>query len=215
MALMVIEMIEEYRPSLGQLIPKVKPLVDEFRAQGMPVFFSTWSRRPDDGLYGGNDRANSATGLSTKANNEYTFTKGGNSPMKELMPTDEELRQGHLIKSIHLNKFADLDSRGKSILAEKVKAYGVDTLVITGGWTNACVVMTAMDAVDTKNLDALVVTDAVATALPGQAAFWPSFEFTVKLNESAMVANYLQAHKGDTSFILAPKRGLQVRRGQR
>jgi len=204
MALMVIEMIEDYRPYLGYLIPKVKPLVDEFRAQGMPVLFSNWAHRPGDGLYGGLDRAAGSAGLSTKTNIQFTYKDGGLYPMKELMPTEEELRMGHFIKSIHLNKFADLDSAGRSILADRLAALGVDTLVLTGGWTNACIIATALDAVDTKNLDALIVSDAVGTAMPGQESLLESVGGIVKLQDSAEVVSYLQAHKGNASFILAP-----------
>lgn len=201
---MVVEMIEDYRPYLGYLIPKVKPLLDEFRAQGLPVFFSNWARRPGDGLYGGLDRAAGFAGVTTQTNTQYTYKDGGLFPVTELMPTKEELRMGHLIRSIHLNKFADVDSTGKSILADKLKALGVDTLVLTGGWTNACILATAMDAVDSKNLDVLIVSDAVGTAVSGQTAVLEAVEYAFKLHDSATILSYLQEHEYNTSYILAP-----------
>lgn len=212
MALMVIEMIEDYRPYLGYLVPQVEPLLREFRTQGFPVFFSTWSRRPGDGLYGGLDRAGGYRGLAQGTNIEYTYKDHGSSPMKELMPTDEELSMGHFMKSIHLNKFRDLDKDGRSILAEKLKALEVDTLVLTGGWTDACILATALDAVDAKNLDVIIVSDAVGTSTAGQQAILNTFQLDFAIQDSESIMSYLQAHQGDASYLLAPH-GQQRRLG--
>jgi len=185
-------------------------LLREFRAQGLPVFFSNWARRPGDGLYSALDRTNGFKGLTAKTNFEYTYEDLGLYPMKELMPTDDEVRKGHFIKSIHLNKFADLDPKtGRSILADKLHAYGVDTLVITGGWTDACIVSTAMDAVDTKNLDVLLVSDAVGTATSAQQAVLKTFELEFQEQKADMVLDYLQVHRGNLSYILPPMQHLQ------
>lgn len=204
MALMVIEMIEDYKPYLGYLVPKIKPLLNEFRKQGLPVFFTNWARRPGDGLYGALDRANGYTGVSSGTNFQYTYNDGGLLPMKDLAPTSEELRLGHFIKSIHLDKFADLDEHGNSKLSELVRSYGVDTLVLTGGWTDACIIATAMDAMDTKNLDVLLVSDAVGTATPNQQGILRTFSMMFGQQTSQELAQYLRKHEGDTSYILPP-----------
>jgi len=209
MALMVVEMIEDYRPYLGYLVPTIEPLLQEFRAQGLPVFFTNWARRPGDGLYNALDRANGFKGVATETNFEYTYKDCGLYPMKELMPTDDEIRKGHFIKSIHLDKFADLDPQtGKSILSEKLRAYGIDTLVLTGGWTDACIISTALDAVDTKNLDVLLVTDAIGTATSHQEAVLKTFELAFQEQRADTVLDYLQVHKGNLSYILPPMQKL-------
>jgi len=204
MALMVIEMIEDYRPYLGYLVPKIKPLLYEFREQGLPVFFTNWARRPGDGLYGALDRANGYKGVSSGTNFQYTYKDGGLLPMMELAPTRQEVRLGHFIKSIHLDKFADLDVHGNSRLSELVRSYGVDTLVLTGGWTDACIVATALDAMDTKNLDVLVVSDAVGTATPNQQGILRTFSMMFAQQKSNEFLQYLRKHDGDMSYILPP-----------
>jgi len=204
MALMVIEMIEDYKPYLGYLVPKIKPVLNEFRKQGLPVFFTNWARRPGDGLYGALDRANGYKGVSSGTNFQYTYKDGGLLPMNELMPTSEELRLGHFIKSIHLDKFADLDEHGNSKLSELVRSYGVDTLVLTGGWTDACIIATAMDAMDTKNLDVLLVSDAVGTATPNQQGILRTFSLMFGEQTSQELVQHLRKHEGDMSYLLPP-----------
>jgi hypothetical protein len=52
---------------------------------------------------------------------------------------------------------------GKSYLDEKLKAEGVDTVVIAGLWTDECIVATAYAALS-RGYDVIVVQDGVATA---------------------------------------------------
>lgn len=52
---------------------------------------------------------------------------------------------------------------GKSYLDEKLKAEGVDTVVIAGLWTDECIVATAYAALS-RGYDVVVVGDGVATA---------------------------------------------------
>lgn len=52
---------------------------------------------------------------------------------------------------------------GKSYLDEKLKAEGVDTVVIAGLWTDECIVATAYAALS-RGYDVVVVQDGVATA---------------------------------------------------
>jgi len=50
---------------------------------------------------------------------------------------------------------------GRSTFLLKLRALGVDTLVIVGAWSEDCVAATAFDAVDKYNLDTVVVEDAI------------------------------------------------------
>ena len=52
---------------------------------------------------------------------------------------------------------------GKSYLDEKLKAEGIDTVVIAGLWTDECIVATAYAALS-RGYDVVVVGDGVATA---------------------------------------------------
>ena len=66
--------------------------------------------------------------------------------------------------SLHANKFADRDADGEPILLPMLRDANVDTVVIVGAWTDYCVAATALAASDSWGLDAVVVTDAVASA---------------------------------------------------
>uniref|UniRef100_A0A7S2PD54 Isochorismatase-like domain-containing protein n=1 Tax=Zooxanthella nutricula TaxID=1333877 RepID=A0A7S2PD54_9DINO len=203
-ALLVIEMMEDYRPYLGYLVPSVQPVWREFQARGMPVFYSNWARRPGDGLYGALDRAYGCRGVRAGTNVMYTYQERGIFPMEELMPTREEQEQGHMVRSIHLNKFADLDVYGQSILVEKVRALGVDTIVLTGGGTDACVISTALHAVDAMNLDVVLLTDALGTATPNQKGAMDVLAgLTVQLTSGEFVS-YLRQHSGSAAHLLPP-----------
>lgn len=96
----------------------------------------------------------------------YVYAENGGQTVPELAPSDEDIRMGKVLKSSHLNKFADVDEHGKSIFATKLQALGVDTLVIIGAWTEDCVVGTVAEGVDMLNLDVVLVKEAVGTATP-------------------------------------------------
>jgi nicotinamidase-related amidase len=53
-----------------------------------------------------------------------------------------------VIPSFHLDSFAATDARsGRPVLRPALDALGVDTLLIVGAWTDACVLSTAARAV--------------------------------------------------------------------
>lgn len=56
---------------------------------------------------------------------------------------------------------------GTSYLDEKLKAHGIDAIVIVGLWTDECVLSTAF-AGNSRGYDVVVVGDAVATATANQ-----------------------------------------------
>jgi nicotinamidase-related amidase len=63
--------------------------------------------------------------------------------------------------------FWTFDEHGKSYLDEKLKAAGIDTIVIAGLWTDECILSTTY-AGNSRGYDVVVVKDAVATATANQ-----------------------------------------------
>ncbi|EOD29472.1 hypothetical protein EMIHUDRAFT_468562 [Emiliania huxleyi CCMP1516] len=161
--LLTMDMTEDYRPYVGYLNDNIAALQSSFRSKGLPVFTSNWIRRPDDGLYGALDRFYGSAGVRSRENPTYIYLENGTLPMKEIAPTGEEIAAGLTIKSSHLSKRAAAPPvcRRRSTFLLKLRALGVDTLVIVGAWSEDCVAATAFDAVDKYNLDTVVVEDAI------------------------------------------------------
>ena len=68
----------------------------------------------------------------------------GMETLKEIEPTQEEKDQGWFYYAKHLDMFWMFeDGSDKSYLDEKLKAIGVDTIVIAGLWTDECITGTA------------------------------------------------------------------------
>ena len=57
-----------------------------------------------------------------------------------------------------------LSTYANEILFPMLKAWGVDTLVVMGAWTDDCIAATCFDAVDKYGLDCVLISDGVATA---------------------------------------------------
>ena len=87
----------------------------------------------------------------------------GMKPLKEIAPTEEEVSGGWYYHGKHLDMFWNFDENGKSYLDEKLKAAGIDTIVLTGLWTDECIMSTAY-AGNSRGYDVVVVGDSVATA---------------------------------------------------
>lgn len=167
MALFIIDMEKEYIPFVGYMIPQIKPLLDVFRKRGLPVFWSNWLRRTSDDLFGGLDRFYGPTGIQDQMNPMYNADANGGQTVPDLAPTKKEEEMGRVIKSTHLGKFFEMDPKtGKSLLAEKFRKMGVDTVVLVGSWTEDCVLSTVISAVDHYNLDVVLVDQAVGSATP-------------------------------------------------
>jgi len=66
--------------------------------------------------------------------------------------------------SIHLSKFADYDDQGREIVFPMLEAWGVNTIVLCGAWTDDCLATTVFDAVDKYGYDVILVNDGCATA---------------------------------------------------
>ena len=174
-ALLVDDCQEEYRPYALGILPNVQRLVDAFRAartqhDGVCIAWSAWSRAFDDGIANAMDRWYGPRGLRPEEpeNAAYVFTgTAGVQPLAEIAPTEDERADGWFYLGKHLDMFWTFDEQGRSYLDEKLKAEGIDTIVIVGLWTDECVLSTAY-AGNSRGYDVVVVGDAVATATANQ-----------------------------------------------
>ncbi len=174
-ALLLDDCQEEYRPYAGGILPNMTRMVDTFRrarseGDGVCIAWSAWSRRFDDGISNAMDRWYGPRGLrpDNPENAAYVFTgAAGLEPLTEIAPTDAEVSDGWFYHGKHLDMFWTFDENGASYLDEKLKAQGIDTIVIVGLWTDECVLSTAY-AGNSRGYDVVVVGDAVATATANQ-----------------------------------------------
>lgn len=174
-ALLLDDCQEEYRPYAGNVLPNLIKLVDAFRAaqsksDGVRIVWSAWARTFDDGISNAMDRWYGPKGLRPEdpENAVYIFTgSAGMEPLAEIAPTEEEIANGWFYRGRHLDMFWNFDENGKSYLDEKLKAAGIDTIVLVGLWTDECILSTAY-AGSSRGYDVVVVSDAVATATANQ-----------------------------------------------
>ena len=179
-ALLLDDCQEEYRPYAEQIIPQLKQLVGAFRTKaaavgdggGVCCMWSIWSRTIDDGISNSMDRWYGPRGLRPEEPENAVYVFGGAAGMKplaEIAPTQDEVGNGCLYMGRHLDMFWNFTPDGKSYLDEKLKARGIDTVVIAGLWTDECILSTAY-AANSRGYDVVVVSDAVATATANQEA---------------------------------------------
>jgi len=145
------------------VLPNVAKLLAKFRAAEAPVVWTNWVRTPGDGHYGALDRFYGPEGTTNAENPMYVYGKDATDTLPSLAPLNDD-EYSRTIRSLHLSKFADRDARGELILYPLLKSWGVDTVVLTGAWTDDCILATVYDAVDKYDLDVVLVQDAVATA---------------------------------------------------
>jgi nicotinamidase-related amidase len=170
-ALLLDDCQEEYRPYAGEILPNLIKMVEAFRearsrSDGVCIVWSAWSRRFDDGISNAMDRWYGPRGLrpDDPENAAYIFTgAAGLEPLSEIAPTEEEVADGWFYHGKHLDMFWNFTEDGKSYLDEKLKARGIDTIVIVGLWTDECILSTAY-AGNSRGYDVVVVGDAVSTA---------------------------------------------------
>merc|ERR1712113_881366 len=79
--------------------------------------------------------------------------------LPELGPRNPE-EKARVMKSIHMDCFGNKDEKGQSIFKAKLDEMGIDTLVLTGCWTDACVIATCIRAV-TEDFNVIIPEDAV------------------------------------------------------
>ena len=161
--LLVEDMQKEYDAYTDYVLPNAEVLLAKFRELKLPVVWTNWNRKQDDGHYCAIDRFYGPRGVGPQANPCYLYDPSGNLTTDKLAPQTEEERS-RLVLSYHLSKFADLDASGDEILFPMLQAWGVDTLVVLGAWTDDCIAATCFETVDRYGLDCVLVKDAVATA---------------------------------------------------
>lgn len=174
-ALLLDDCQEEYRPYAGGILPNLIKLVDTFRftrskGDGVRIIWSAWTRTFDDGISNAVDRWYGPKGLRPEdpENAAYVFTgASGMTPLTEIAPTEKEVCDGCFYHGKHLDMFWNFDKNGNSYLDEKLKAVGIDTIVLSGLWTDECILSTAY-AGSSRGYDVVVVSDAVATATANQ-----------------------------------------------
>lgn len=169
---------EEYQSNYNfyhttELLTNTKMLQDTFRQYHMPIFWTTWVRSMTDGKYGALDRF-AGTRISvpkevnfsawfTDAKHVETYLYGPSSEiLKEVAPVTPAERL-NILRSEHYSKFADRDSYCHEILYPSLQKLGINTLVLTGSFTEACIIATAIEAVDRYGLDVILVHDAIAS----------------------------------------------------
>lgn len=174
-ALLLDDCMEEYRAYAEDILPNLEKLVTTFRdtqasQEGVCITWSVWSRRFDDGIANAQDRWYGSRGLNPDSPENAVYIFEGNDGLqilKEIEPSEEEMSDGWFYHSEHLDMFWTFDDEGKSYLDEKLKANGVDTVVISGLWTDECILATTY-AASSRGYDVIVVGDAVATATSHQ-----------------------------------------------
>jgi nicotinamidase-related amidase len=174
-ALLLDDCQEEYRPYAGEILVNLTKLVGVFRtarsgSDGVCITWSAWTRRFDDGISNAMDRWYGPKGLQPEdpQNAVYIFDGApGMEPLSEIAPSEEEMAGGWFYHGKHLDMFWNFDENGNSYLDEKLKAFDIDTIVLTGLWTDECILSTAY-AGNSRGYDVVVVDDAVATATANQ-----------------------------------------------
>lgn len=176
-ALLLDDCQEEYRPYAGGILPNLIKLLATFRqarsqSEGVCITWSAWTRTFDDGISNAMDRWYGPKGLRPEnpENAVYVFEgAAGMKPLAEIAPTDADVADGWFYHGKHLDMFWNFTEDGKSYLDEKLKAVGIDTIVLAGLWTDECILSTAY-AGNSRGYDVVVVGDAVATATANQEA---------------------------------------------
>ncbi len=199
-ALLLDDCQEEYRPYAGGVLPNLINLVDTFRSarsegDGTCIVWSAWTRRFDDGISNAMDRWYGSKGLRPEdpENAVYIFEGApGMKPLAEIAPTEEEVSDGWFYHGKHLDMFWNFDENGNSYLDEKLKAHGIDTIVIVGLWTDECILSTAY-AGNSRGYDVVLVRDAIATATANhEIALTVASSTVAKVVTTDDVVNYMK-----------------------
>jgi len=161
--LIIEDMQYEYEFYIKYVVPNVKPLIKQFREMQLPIIWTNWARRAEDGNYGALDRFYGPQGIDLKMNPCYVYSENAHHTVDELAPRNASERSRSIV-SLHLSKFADYDDQGREILFPMLEAWGVNTIVLCGAWTDDCIAATAFDAADKYGYDVILVNDGCATA---------------------------------------------------
>jgi nicotinamidase-related amidase len=179
----------------------------EFREQELPILWTNYARVPGDGLITAQDRYYGPQGVDGEYNPSFVYGPKGATTMTEIAPrNDEELSR--TIQSLHLSKFADLDEDGREILFPMLEAWGVNTIILCGAWTDACIAATAYDAVDKYGYDVIMVRDGVASGtMHGEQMKSALFAANCCEMTSKQIVKHMQDHPDMTEKPKAPLNG--------
>lgn len=132
----------------------------------------------------------------------YIYGENGYQTVAEIAPqTQDEISRS--IVSLHLSKFADYDEEGREILFPMLEAWGVNTIVLCGAWTDDCLATTVFDAVDKYGYDLILINNGCATATIHGGKMMEVLYAATSLNLSAQeVIDHLKKHP---ELIEAPK----------
>ena len=161
--LVIEDMQNAYGTYVKYRTPNVKQLIDKFRELKLPIVWTNWARKPDDGLHNAIDRFYGPQGIDEELNPCYVYGEGAHDTLKELAPQTAEEFSRYIV-SLHLSKFADYDENGREILFPMLEAWGVNTIVLCGAWTDDCLATTVFDAVDKYGYDIILINNGCATA---------------------------------------------------
>jgi len=195
-ALLIDDLQEEYRPFSTQIVEPLQELISAFRDQNLPIIWSYWARRANDGWEHGKamDRFYGPEGISNQKNGLYIFQENGCDILPEIAP-QTEAEKAMSFPSKDLNMFWNFDDEGNSILEQKLKALDIDTIVLTGSWTDECILSTATNAFS-RGYDVIVVEDAVATVTAKhQAALDIMGGICCRLEYTKDVVEYIRSGK--------------------
>jgi len=205
--LVIEDMQYSYKPYVKYCVPPVKTLINTFRELKLPIIWTNWARRSDDGFHGGVDRFYGSQGIDEELNPCYVYGENGHHTLDELAPeTDDEMSCS--ITSLHLSKFGDYDEEGREILFPMLEAWGVNTIVLCGAWTDDCIATTVFDAVDKYGYDVILVNNGCSTASTHGHHMLNILYGSTCLNMSAEdIATYLKNNPHQVESPKAPLRG--------
>lgn len=199
-ALLMDDCQEEYRPYAANILPNLIRITDTFRKarsenDGVCMVWSAWSRRFDDGISNAMDRWYGPRGLRPEdpENAVYVFEgTEGIRPLAEIAPSKQDIDEGWYYQGKHLDMFWTYNEDGRSYLDEKLKAQGIDTIVIVGLWTDECIMATTY-AGNSRGYDVVLVGDTVATATSNQENALTVANSTVaKVITADEIINYME-----------------------
>jgi len=163
--LVVEDLHKGYDDYMQYILPSCKKLIEEFRQRGLPIVWTNWARVLEDEYDNAIDRfygPRGITGPTGETNPCYVYGKDAPDSIDSIAPIDDN-EWSRSIVSYHRSKWADLDENGNEILYPMCQAWGVDTVIVCGGWTDDCIANTTVETVDRYGYDCLLVSDGLAT----------------------------------------------------
>jgi len=206
-ALIIEDMQYAYEPYVKYCVPHVKQLVETFREFKLPILWTNWARTSEDGYYGALDRFYGPQGIDQKMNPCYVYGDNAYDTLAEIAPqNNDEISRS--VVSLHLSKFGDYDEEGREIVFPMLDAWGVNTIVLCGAWTDDCLAPTIFDAVDKYGYDVIVVNNGCATATIHGQKMMDVLYAAVALEMSAeQLVDHLKSHPELIDTPRAPLRG--------